>query len=102
MLYTQPETSSADTSKDKISVLNETFHSPDQGQPDSISVLVHLEKGATMNLSQDSGRITVKVDQSPAGPVARVFVLEGSVSWKTVNVHIFLKDGSRLLQSLDI
>ena len=102
MLYTQPEFPCTEVIKDQVVVLNEIFRSSDQSLPDSVSVLVHLDMGAQQELTQENGRITLKVDQSPAGPIARVFMLEGSVSWKIVNVHIFLKDGTRLLQSLDI
>ena len=88
---------------DEIAILNETYLSPESIMADALSVQVKLDKGVSTVLHQkDQGGLLITVNQTADGPKARVFQKEGKVSWRKVDVHIVLKDGSRLIQTTDL
>lgn len=92
-----------ETNVDKIAILNETFLSHEAITADTLSIQVKLDKGASTILHQeDQGSLMITVSQTTDGPKARVFVKEGKVSWRKVDVHIVLKDGSRLIQTTEL
>lgn len=99
---TSPE-AVAEKAFDQIEALIETFTTHEASEASELAVQVYLDKGASAEFQQGKGgKIVVTADQTPAGPMARVLVKEGNVSWRRVNVHICLKDGTRLMQTFEI
>ncbi|MCW7555259.1 hypothetical protein NX722_22050 [Endozoicomonas gorgoniicola] len=107
MMYhnTLSETASevvAEKAFDQIEALSETFTTHEASEASELAVQVYLDKGASAEFQQKGGKIVVTADRTPAGPMARVLVKEGTVSWRRVNVHIRLKDDTRLMQTFEV